>query len=178
MKPTIAQVTGPREVRLVRTFPGPIERLWEYLTDPAKRRTWLADGPMELRVGGAVELRFLHRDLSLHKEETPADYQDMKNGKIVRGKITRCEAPHTLAFTWDKDTDDQSEVNFELVPEGKNVRLLVTHRNLPSRDHMRGVSTGWHVHTGILLDRLEGREPPPFWKTFQEVKSGYDQTIA
>jgi len=27
------QFTGPAEVRLVRTLPGPIERVWEYLTD-------------------------------------------------------------------------------------------------------------------------------------------------
>src|SRR5664279_1697249 len=29
--------TTPAEVRLVRTLPGPIERVWEYLTDPEKR---------------------------------------------------------------------------------------------------------------------------------------------
>ena len=43
--------TGPAEVRLVRTLPGPIERVWEYLTDPEKRSRWFAGGPMELSAG-------------------------------------------------------------------------------------------------------------------------------
>ena len=45
--------TGPAEIRLVRTLPGPIERVWEYLTDPEKRARWFAGGPMEPRVGAA-----------------------------------------------------------------------------------------------------------------------------
>ena len=50
--------TTPAEVRIVRTLPGPIERIWEYLTDPEKRSRWFAGGPMELHVGGKVELFF------------------------------------------------------------------------------------------------------------------------
>ena len=45
------QFTGPAEVRLVRTLPGPIERIWDYLTDSEKRSRWFAGGPMELRPG-------------------------------------------------------------------------------------------------------------------------------
>jgi len=45
------QFTGPAEIRLVRTLPGPIERVWEYLTDSEKRSRWFAGGPMEQRVG-------------------------------------------------------------------------------------------------------------------------------
>jgi uncharacterized protein YndB with AHSA1/START domain len=29
--------TSRAEVRIVRTLPGPIERIWDYLTDPEKR---------------------------------------------------------------------------------------------------------------------------------------------
>ena len=48
--------TSPAEIRIVRTLPGPIERIWEYLTDSEKRARWFASGPMEQRVGGKVRL--------------------------------------------------------------------------------------------------------------------------
>ena len=53
-------VTEAGAVRFERLLPGPIERVWAYLTEPEKRGTWLAAGPMELRVGGRVELNFHH----------------------------------------------------------------------------------------------------------------------
>ena len=40
--------------RLERLLPGPIERVWAYVTESDKRATWLAGGEMELRVGGKV----------------------------------------------------------------------------------------------------------------------------
>jgi uncharacterized protein YndB with AHSA1/START domain len=30
----------PGEVRIVRLLPGPIERIWDYLTVPEKRARW------------------------------------------------------------------------------------------------------------------------------------------
>lgn len=49
-------------VRFERVLPGPIERVWAYLTESEKRGTWLASGPMDLRVGGRVDLRFRRAD--------------------------------------------------------------------------------------------------------------------
>ena len=51
-------VTEPGTVRIQRALPGPIERVWDYLTDSEKRGTWLAKGAMEPNVGGRVELHF------------------------------------------------------------------------------------------------------------------------
>ena len=39
-------------VRFERMLPGPIERVWEYLTDAEKRATWLCGGETESQVGG------------------------------------------------------------------------------------------------------------------------------
>jgi uncharacterized protein YndB with AHSA1/START domain len=41
---------------LERLLPGSVDRVWAYLTESDLRRQWLAAGPMDLRVGGAVEL--------------------------------------------------------------------------------------------------------------------------
>jgi len=63
--------TEPGTIRFERLLPGPIERVWSYLTESKKRGKWLATGEMELRVGGNVELIFNHADLSPHTEQVP-----------------------------------------------------------------------------------------------------------
>ena len=60
-------VTEPRTIRMERLLPGPIERVWDYLTDSAKRGKWFATGKMELRAGGAYEFFFNHADLPPRK---------------------------------------------------------------------------------------------------------------
>ena len=47
-------VTESRTIRMERLLPGPIERVWDYLTDSAKRGKWFAAGKMDLRVGGDI----------------------------------------------------------------------------------------------------------------------------
>lgn len=164
-------VTEPGTVRLERLLPGPIERVWAYLTEPEKRAKWLASGPMELRVGGAVELRFLHADLSSEKA-VPERYKKMECGHTMVGRITRCEPPRLLAYTWGNPTD--SEVTFELTPRGAKVLLVVTHRRLPDRKGMVSVASGWDAHVGILEDVLEGREPRGFWSTHARLEKEYE----
>jgi uncharacterized protein YndB with AHSA1/START domain len=168
-------VTEPGTVRLERLLPGPIERIWAYLTEPEKRAKWLAGGPMELGVGGAVELRFLHADLSSEKA-VPERYKKMECGHTMLGRITRCEPPRLLAYTWGNPTD--SEVTFELAPRGAKVLLVVTHRRLPDRRGMVSVASGWDAHVGILEDVLEGREPRGFWSTHARLEKEYDARLA
>src|SRR5438067_723864 len=97
-----AQVIGPREVRMVRLLPGPIERIWTYLTDPKKRATWLGGGVMDLKVGGKVQIDFNHIELSSEKV-VPEKFKAIENGHTVSGEITRYERPHVLAFTWSDE---------------------------------------------------------------------------
>src|SRR5688500_3165086 len=57
---TLGVVTAPGTVCIKRVLPGPIERVWAYLTESDKRRKWLARGPISSFVGGDVELTFHH----------------------------------------------------------------------------------------------------------------------
>jgi uncharacterized protein YndB with AHSA1/START domain len=169
-------ITGPDTVRMERVLPGPIERVWAFLTEPDKRAKWLAGGAMELRVGGRVELQFLHADLS-HEKTPPERYKKMAGGHTLNGKITSCDPPHLLAFTWGEG-DPPSEVTFELSERGNQVMLVVTHRRLAARKDMISVAGGWHAHLGILTDVLEGREPRPFWTTHAAVATEYEKRFA
>ena len=160
-------------IRFERRLPGPIERVWDYLTDADKRGKWLAHGAVEPRVGGGVELHFRHADLSPHKEEIPEKYRKYENGASFSAEVTRCEPPHVLSHTWA----DGSEVTFELTPQDEGVLLVLTHRRLTPTE-MQSVAGGWHTHLGILVDHLNGRVPQPFWTTHSRLEAEYEQRIA
>ncbi|MFD0895325.1 SRPBCC family protein [Luteolibacter ambystomatis] len=172
-------IVEPGVVRFERLLPGPIERVWEFLTDSEKRGLWLASGPMELHAGGNLTWRFHHADLSSVPEETPEKYRDESGGCThhMIAKVTRCEPPHVLAFTWPGD-GTESEVTFELHERQEKVLLILTHRRLADRKEMQDVSGGWHSHLRVLADRLEGREPGPFWGPHMETEKAYERIYA
>jgi uncharacterized protein YndB with AHSA1/START domain len=170
------RVTEARTVRLERLLPGPIERVWSYLTDSEKRGKWFASGPMELRAGGRVAFTFNNDDLSADKD-TPERFEKTR-GMKMEGKVLRCEPPHVLSFTFFGSDEEPSEVTFELTPKGSEVLLVVTHRRLASRNDMVMVGAGWHTHIGVLIDILNNEEPRPFWKTFVRLEPEYEKRIA
>lgn len=159
-------------VRFRRLLPGPVERVWAYLTEPEKRATWFAGGTMDLWPGGTARLHFRHANLS-PGEEAPADCRQVQEGLDFECRITRCEPPRLLAMEWDGDADEPpSEVTFELTPEGDRVVLELTHRRLGPVG-LRNVSGGWHLHLAMLAARLEGTAPPPFWATRARLQAEY-----
>lgn len=165
-------VTDPGTVRIERVLPGPVERIWAYLTDSEKRRTWLAAGGMELAPGGRVEHLFRHPELS--SEPTPGPYRDFDTSPTRLGEVTECDPPRLLAYTWPGD-NGASEVTFELFPEGDDVLLVLTHRRLTDTRMMISVASGWDTHLGILIDRLSGNEPRGFWSTFGRLEARYGE---
>ena len=171
-------VTAADTVRFDRLLPGPIERVWAFLTEPEKRAQWLAGGPMDLRVGGKVELHFRNSDLSPQAEPVPERYKQYEN-VTTHGRITRCEPPRLLSYSWGGEpVGGESEVSFELSPQGDKVRLVVVHRRLRDRKSMVSVGSGWHIHLGILADRLSGREPGRFWSAITEAEAEYEKRLA
>ncbi len=169
-------VTGPSTVRFERVLPGPIERVCAYLTESEKRRTWLASGEMELRVGGRVELKFNHANLSASVEPTPERYKH-EIGETFIGRITRCEPPRLLSFIWDIAAPHSSEVTFELTPRGVDVILVLTERRMRDHAEMVSIASGWHTHLGILVDHLNGREPRLDWSTRAQVEAEYEKRL-
>jgi uncharacterized protein YndB with AHSA1/START domain len=172
------KVVGDGAVRFERVLPGPIERVWAYLTESEKRGKWLATGALELRVGGRVELRFRHADLSPKTAPPPDKYKKFEGGVSTAGRVTRCEPPRLLSYTWAGESEADSEVSFELKPKGNEVLLILTHRRLRDRAEMVDVSGGWHAHLEILAEHLNGREPKPFWSIHAPLEAQYQQRIA
>jgi len=165
-------VIEPGTVKLERLLPGPIERVWAYITESDKRAKWLCAGEFDLRVGGKVSLEFDNARLS--GEQNPAG----RGPHVSTGVITRLEPPRLLAHTWTwKGERDDMEVTYELTPRGKEVLLVIVHRRVKDRELQANVMGGWDVHTGILEDVLKGIEPRPFWKTHAKLAAEYAASL-
>ncbi len=168
-----AVVAAPQTVRLERLLPGPVERVWAYLVEPDKRRRWFADGPMDLRVGGAVSLVWRNGQLSKGDIPAPDGFGGRDGVSRGEGSVTAYDPPHRIAFTWAHEGGPETEATFELTPRGDRVLLVVTHRRLATDGLVLGVSAGWHAHLAILQSVLEETDPPPFWATFTEMRATY-----
>jgi uncharacterized protein YndB with AHSA1/START domain len=169
---------APGTIRFERLLPGPIERVWAYLTESEKRAKWLAAGEMDLRVGGRIELIFRHSDLSPKAEQIPEKYKQYQYGTAFGGQITAIDPPRLLRHTWAESSDDYSEVTYELFPQGDNVLLVLTHRRLgDDREILVSVASGWHTHLGILIDTMNGLTPKGFWAVHEQMEREYEERL-
>lgn len=169
--------TGPAEVRLVRTLPGPIERVWEYLTDPEKRARWFCAGVTEQKAGGKVEFAMVHKNLA-PSETPPAKFAHVQDpGVTFEGRVLRCEPPRLLVYTFGSE---DSEVTFELAPQGQQVLLVLTHRTRGAEEQgeLTNYASGWHTHLAHLVAQLEGTPRPPFWAMHARLQAEYEKLHA
>jgi uncharacterized protein YndB with AHSA1/START domain len=169
--------TSRGEVRIVRLLPGPIERVWDYLTDPEKRSRWFCGGAVEQKAGGKIEFA-MHTKKIAPDEQPPANMAHVHDpGVSFEGRVLRCEPPTLLVFTFG---GDDSEVTFELTPQGKQVQFILTHRTRgeEERTELTNYAAGWHTHVALLVALLEETPRPKFWATHARLKGEYDKTYA
>jgi len=133
-------------VRLERLLPGPIERVWEHLTNTRLLAAWFGDkSSIEPRQGGAVRLMDGH----------------------IRGTVTQWHPPKQLTYTWNvfspTDPPDapsaypESYLTLTLEPRGDNVLLVLNHLPVLERFEKQN-AMGWHTFLDILTDTLAGRK--------------------
>lgn len=133
-------------VRFWRRLPGPIERVWAHLTDPAKLSGWYDAGSViEPREGGAVRLNDGH----------------------IRGVVTQWRPPVKFAHTWNVygpgetvSAYPESYLTLELAAEEAEVALTLIH--LPVLDRFEPQNAmGWATFLDILDDTVNGRNVGP-----------------
>ncbi|MEX2483874.1 MAG: SRPBCC domain-containing protein, partial [Brumimicrobium sp.] len=78
----------PGTIQFERLLPGPEERIWDYLTKSELKAQWLSAGDVEPWVGGKVEFRFQHKNLSETDDPIPEKYKHMEDGTYFEGKVT------------------------------------------------------------------------------------------
>jgi uncharacterized protein YndB with AHSA1/START domain len=160
-------LTEPSTLRIQRMLPGPIERVWAYLTESELRGKWLATGAMELTPGAPFELVW-HNDELTGPEDRPEGFGEEHR---MQSRITRVEPPRLLEFEWGSS----GGVSFGLEPCGAEVLLTVVHRRLPDRSTLLKVSAGWHAHLDVLAARMAERQPASFWREWSRLHADYDQ---
>src|SRR5436190_19575942 len=144
----------PTTLKIQRLLPGPVERIWAYLTDSELRRKWLAAGAMDMKVGAPFELTWRNAELSDTPGARPDGFPEQHS---MQSRITELEPMRKLSIAWNNSGD----VTFELEPKGSGVLLTVIHRRLPDRSTMLKVSAGWHMHLDVLVARASDKDPPP-----------------
>ena len=163
-------LTEPATLKIQRLLPGPIERIWAYLTESELRRKWLAAGAMEMKVGAPFELVWRNDELTDPPGQRPEGFAEEHR---MQSRITELDPPRKLSITWDNSGD----VSFELEPKGDEVLLTVIHRRLPDRTTMLMVGAGWHMHLDVLVARATGEEPAPFWDGWSRLQKEYDRRL-
>jgi uncharacterized protein YndB with AHSA1/START domain len=166
----------PGTLRMERTLPAPIERVWAYFVDPGKRAAWLAGGTMAEEPGSVIELRFDHTRLS--GEVAPERFSACRSPIVQKSRIVEFEPRKRLTISWGSESATASEVTFEFTQEGDATHLVLTHRRLPDRKETLSVSSGWHAHLDVLDDVLQGRKPRGFWTNHAALEKAYDERLS
>jgi uncharacterized protein YndB with AHSA1/START domain len=160
----------PATLEIRRLLPGPVGRVWSYLTDSDRRRRWLAAGDMDLAVDAPFEFVWRNDELTDPPGTRPEGFSEEHR---MQSRITEIDPPRRLAFTWGED----GEVSFELEERGDEVLLTLIHRRIPDRTQTVMVGSGWHMHLDILRARLSGTEPDPFWDGWKALREEYDKRV-
>ena len=163
-------LTEPATLKIQRLLPGPIERVWAYLTESDLRRQWLAAGQMEMKVGAPFELVWRNDELTNPPGQRPAGFPEEHR---MQSRITELDPPRKLAFTWEGSGD----VSFELEPQGDEVLLTVIHRRLPDRATLLKVAPAGTCTSTFWSPARRGREPAPFWDGWSRLKKEYDRRL-
>ena len=151
-------------IRFERDLPGPIERVWSYLTESDLRATWLAPGDVPSVVGteygGAWE---------------GEDGEPM----AFRFRTRTFDPPNVLEIDWVEVTDGSgtirdSLVRFELTAHGDRVRLVLTQHALPTAA-FPSVGSGWHAGLDVLAAQLAGAGGPSLDERYEALKPEYEK---
>jgi uncharacterized protein YndB with AHSA1/START domain len=163
-------LTQPATLKIQRLLPGPIERVWAYITDGELRKQWMAAGEMRQSVGAPVEFVWRNDDLTKPPGTRPAGFPEEHR---MTSRITAIDAPRKLGITWG----ESGEVTFELEDRPDGVLLTVTHQRLGDRSMKLMVSAGWHAHLDILAARLAGTPATSFWDGWSRLRAEYEHRI-
>ena len=104
-------LTEPATLQIQRLLPGPIERIWAYLTESDLRRRWLAAGEMTLEPGAPFELVWRNDELTSPSGPRP---EGSAQEHRLQCEITELDPPKKLSITWGST----GGVTFTLEPIG------------------------------------------------------------
>jgi len=124
---------GRPAVRFERTYPHPIARVWEAVTQPEDLKRWFPSGVThDARVGGTIAFQ-------------GDPYSDPATGTILA-----FDPPTTFSFTWGPD-----ELHVTLEEQGESCRLVLVNV-LSEGDAAARNASGWTICLAELDKVLAG----------------------
>ena len=102
----------PTTLKIQRMLPGPIERVWAYLTDSELRRKWLAAGSMQLEVGSSFEFVWRNDELSSPPGKRPEGFPEENR---MQSRITELEPLPAHNIEEEEDAPHKKEETLEIM---------------------------------------------------------------
>lgn len=159
----------PSTLQIQRLLPGPIERVWSYLTESDLRRKWLASGKMDMKSGTSFKLTWRNNELTDPPGQPPEGFGEEHS---MESKIIELDPPRKLAFSWG-----DGSVSIALEPKGSKVLLTLVHTRLDDPKTRLMVAAGWHMHLNLLLARIADTQTEPFWDGWTRLKEDYGRRL-
>ncbi|MGD1065650.1 MAG: SRPBCC family protein [Vulcanimicrobiaceae bacterium] len=155
----LATFISPGTLRFERELPGPIDRVWDYLTKTELLATWFDGGTIGTEVGADATFTF-----GMH------------------GRITVYEPPHVLEYTWNEPETSTGPivdtlVRWELQPRGEQVLLTLTHSRIATSS-VAGFGAGWHAGLAGLDAALSGTPESGVDSDYAALAPLYDEHVA
>jgi uncharacterized protein YndB with AHSA1/START domain len=124
-------------------YPHSPERVWRALVDPAELAAWLMPTDFVPEVGREFVLETGNAEVG-----------------TIRGEVLELDEPHRLRCRWSGGFGD-TEVTFELFPQGGGTRLRVRHVGFgdPLPPEFAGFDEGWKQKLDEDLPRVLGPTP-------------------
>jgi uncharacterized protein YndB with AHSA1/START domain len=107
------------EIRIVRDYPHPPEKVWRALTDPALIPRWTSTGAGGQPEGFAAAVGTKFRYVAKPKPGWSG---------IVECEVLEADEPKLLRYSWaDPDGGEVTEVAYRLEPRGNGTRFTYEH---------------------------------------------------
>lgn len=154
-----ATFPAPGTLRFERLLPGPIERVWDYLTKTELLATWFDGGTIGTEIGADATFTF-----------------------GMNGRITAYDPPHVLEYTWNEpDTSSgpivDALVRWELRPHEDDVLLTLTHSRI-APSSVAGFGAGWHAGLAGLYAALSGAPESGVDSDYAALAPLYEERVA
>jgi len=125
---------GRPAVRFTRTYDHPVDRVWEFVTEPGELAHWFPSSvEIELRAGGTIR------------------FGGDPNMDDSTGRVLAVDAPRHLSFSWGGD-----ELHFDLEElDEKRTRFTLTNV-LEAENTAARNGAGWEVCLSALDEHARG----------------------
>ncbi|MFG1711049.1 SRPBCC domain-containing protein [Nonomuraea sp. M3C6] len=132
------------DIRTDIYLPHPPERVWQALIDPAQLAVWLMPNDFQPRVGHRFNFR-----------TDPAPGFD----GVIQCEVLAITPGELLRIGWAGGPGLDTTVTWQLAPDGRGTRLLLTHEGFDQADPRqqavrRLLDSGWRGHLTRRLQHL------------------------